>query len=245
MAKLVSTLFISLDGVAEIDETWHFPYFDDNMARAVSHDYDGVDTLLLGRVTYDSFAGAWPDREKAGEEDAEFAKFRAIMEEANTAELFEAKGEDLWKAKRGPKGVSLEQCDLGLGPGVLKGAYVQAPRYFADVGKVMDIEARIVHCMVTLQGFRFEDLAKQPFSTEQRTPEIVSTDRSGTLTFTSVSAGQSWAARRRMMSGSRRSQVSQRGVRRLAPWRSGKSSESAIARRPSSVASIAAATVPE
>lgn len=75
MAKLVSTLFVSLDGVAEIDETWHFPYFDENMARAVSHDYDGVDTLLLGRVTYDSFAGAWPDREKAGEEDAEFAKF--------------------------------------------------------------------------------------------------------------------------------------------------------------------------
>jgi dihydrofolate reductase len=31
--------------------------------------------LLLGRVTYDSFAGAWPEREEAGEEDAEFAKF--------------------------------------------------------------------------------------------------------------------------------------------------------------------------
>lgn len=75
MAKLASTLFISLDGVAEIDETWHFPYFDDNMGRAVSHDYDGVDALLLGRVTYDSFAGAWPERETAGEEDAEFAKF--------------------------------------------------------------------------------------------------------------------------------------------------------------------------
>jgi len=75
MAKIVSTLFISLDGVAEIDESWHFPYFDDNMGRAVSHDYDGVDVLLLGRATYDSFAGAWPDRETAGEEDAEFAKF--------------------------------------------------------------------------------------------------------------------------------------------------------------------------
>ncbi len=75
MAKLVSTLFISLDGVAEIDESWHFPYFDDNMGRAVSHDYDGVDVLLLGRVTYDSFAGAWPGREEAGEEDAEFARF--------------------------------------------------------------------------------------------------------------------------------------------------------------------------
>jgi dihydrofolate reductase len=75
MAKLVSTLFISLDGVAEIDESWHFPYFDDNMGRAVTHDYEGVDVLLLGRVTYDNFAGAWPEREEAGEEDAEFAKF--------------------------------------------------------------------------------------------------------------------------------------------------------------------------
>lgn len=75
MAKIVSTLFISLDGVAEIDESWHFPYFDDNMARAVSHDYGGVDVLLLGRVTFDSFAGAWPAREEAGEEDAGFAKF--------------------------------------------------------------------------------------------------------------------------------------------------------------------------
>ena len=75
MAKLISTLFISLDGVAEIDESWHFPYFDDNMGRAVTHDYDAVDALLLGRVTYDSFAGAWPEREAAGEEDAEFAKF--------------------------------------------------------------------------------------------------------------------------------------------------------------------------
>jgi dihydrofolate reductase len=75
MAMIVSTLFISLDGVAEIDESWHFPYFDDNMGRAVSHDYEGVDVLLLGRATYDSFAGAWPERETAGEEDAEFAKF--------------------------------------------------------------------------------------------------------------------------------------------------------------------------
>ena len=75
MAKLISTLFISLDGVAEVDETWHFPYFDENMGRAVTHDYDKVDALLLGRVTYDSFAGAWPERELAGEEDAEFAKF--------------------------------------------------------------------------------------------------------------------------------------------------------------------------
>jgi dihydrofolate reductase len=75
MANVISTLFISLDGVAEIGEgEWHFPYFDENMGRAVTEDYDTADVLLLGHGTYDSFAGAWPDRETAGEEDAAFAK---------------------------------------------------------------------------------------------------------------------------------------------------------------------------
>jgi dihydrofolate reductase len=74
MAKVISTLFIAADGVAEVDPDWHFPYFDDNMGRAVSADYDTSDVLLIGRVTYDSFAGAWPDREAAGGDDAPFAK---------------------------------------------------------------------------------------------------------------------------------------------------------------------------
>ncbi|WP_433651355.1 dihydrofolate reductase family protein [Micromonospora zamorensis] len=74
MAKVISTLFISADGVAEIDPDWHFPYFDENMGRAVSEDYDTADVLLIGRETYDSFAGAWPDREAAGGDDASFAK---------------------------------------------------------------------------------------------------------------------------------------------------------------------------
>ncbi|GGN60086.1 deaminase [Actinoplanes lobatus] len=74
MAKVISTLFISADGVAEIDPDWHFPYFDENMGRAVTEDYETADVLLLGRETFDSFAGAWPDREAAGGEDAGFAK---------------------------------------------------------------------------------------------------------------------------------------------------------------------------
>jgi sulfur-oxidizing protein SoxA len=105
---------------------------------------------------------------------ADFDKFREVMEDASPAELFEAKGEELWKTRRGPKNASLEQCDLGLGPGILKGAYVRMPRYFADAGEVMDVERRIVYCMVTLQGYKAEDLAKQPFSSESRTPDPVS-----------------------------------------------------------------------
>lgn len=74
MAKLISTLFIAADGVVEIDPEWHFPYFDENLGRAVGEDYDGANVLLLGRKTYDSFAGAWPEREDAGEDDAAFAR---------------------------------------------------------------------------------------------------------------------------------------------------------------------------
>lgn len=73
MATLISTLFSSLDGVVEIDPAWHFPYFDENMGAAVGEDYADTDVLLLGRVTYDSFAGAWPEREAAGGDDAAFA----------------------------------------------------------------------------------------------------------------------------------------------------------------------------
>ena len=73
MATIVSTLFISLDGVAEVDPDWHFPYFDEAMGAAVGEDYAGTDVLVLGRVTYDSFAGAWPERESAGGPEATFA----------------------------------------------------------------------------------------------------------------------------------------------------------------------------
>lgn len=105
---------------------------------------------------------------------ADFDKFRAVLEEDNPAELFEAKGEELWKQKRGPNSVSLEQCDLGLGRGVVKGAYVQTPRYFADADQVMDIERRVAWCMDKLQGFKHEDLAKKPFSNANYTPDLVS-----------------------------------------------------------------------
>lgn len=73
MAKIISTLFVAADGVAEIDPDWHFPYFDDAMGRAVAEDYEQGNVLLLGRDTYDSFAGAWPERETAGGDDAGFA----------------------------------------------------------------------------------------------------------------------------------------------------------------------------
>jgi len=132
--------------------------------------------LMLGIAAAIAAAAPWPQAMAQSEDPvaADFDKFRAIMEEANPAELFEAKGEQLWKTPGGPKKQSLEKCDLGLGPGVVKGAYVQMPRYFADVDRVMDAEARIVHCMVTLQGFELDKLDDKPFSSATKTPDPVS-----------------------------------------------------------------------
>ena len=91
------------------------------------------------------------------------AKYREMLQDGNPAELFEMKGEELWKQARGPKKASLEKCDLGEGPGVVKGAFVKLPRYFADTGRMQDLESRLVTCMETLQGFNAAELMKTPF----------------------------------------------------------------------------------
>ena len=93
----------------------------------------------------------------------EIAKYRAMLADGNPAELWEAKGEALWKQPRGPKNASLQQCDLGRGPGVVKGAFVGLPRWFADTGRVQDLESRLLTCMQTLQGFDAAAIAKTPF----------------------------------------------------------------------------------
>jgi sulfur-oxidizing protein SoxA len=93
----------------------------------------------------------------------EIERYRAALGDGNPAELWEARGEQLWKQKRGPKNASLEQCDIGMGPGVVKGAYTVLPKYFADSGKVEDLESRLVTCMVALQGFTPEQAKKDPF----------------------------------------------------------------------------------
>jgi sulfur-oxidizing protein SoxA len=87
------------------------------------------------------------------------ADYRASLQDGNPADLNAARGEALWRTPRGPRNVSLQGCDLGLGAGKVKGAAAQLPRYFEDTGKVMDVESRLVHCMVNLQGFKATDFS--------------------------------------------------------------------------------------
>jgi dihydrofolate reductase len=74
MRKLTASLFISLDGVVDEPQNWHFPYFNDEMGAAVDALINRADTALYGRKTYEGFAEAWSAREDAGGDDAELAK---------------------------------------------------------------------------------------------------------------------------------------------------------------------------
>jgi L-cysteine S-thiosulfotransferase len=93
----------------------------------------------------------------------EIAKYREALQDGNPAELWEARGEEMWKAPRGPNKVSFASCDLGLGPGVVKGAYAELPRYFPDAKRVMDLETRLVYCMVSQQGYSESDALRNTF----------------------------------------------------------------------------------
>jgi dihydrofolate reductase len=60
MRKVISGLFISLDGVTEAPDQWQFDNFDAEMAAAMGAHIDAEDTVLLGRVTYQDWASYWP-----------------------------------------------------------------------------------------------------------------------------------------------------------------------------------------
>jgi dihydrofolate reductase len=70
MRKIIASLFISLDGCVEAPETWHFPYFNDEMGNAVTTLAEASDTMLLGRKTWQMFASYWPSQD-AGADGAE------------------------------------------------------------------------------------------------------------------------------------------------------------------------------
>lgn len=69
MRSVVVAEFMSLDGVVEAPDDWHFPYVDEQMFAAMASSLAPADTLLLGRVTYETFAASFshlPDDDPAG-----------------------------------------------------------------------------------------------------------------------------------------------------------------------------------
>jgi dihydrofolate reductase len=165
MRKITSSLFITLDGVVGREEemsVWHFPYFSDEMGAAASGAYDDAEVILLGRVTYDSFAGAWPDREKAGEADAEFAKrlgdMRKVVVSNRQLDFRWRNSEQLQgDLVEGVRALKDEPGDGGI---VIPGS-ISVVRALMDAGLVDRLHL-MVHPIAARTGFKLFDEGEAP-----------------------------------------------------------------------------------
>ncbi|MBI1280794.1 MAG: dihydrofolate reductase [Anaerolineaceae bacterium] len=86
MRKIIVTEFISLDGVIE-DPKWTFKYWNDEIAGFKAEETSANEDLLLGRVTYQGFAAAWPNRK---DEDPGAAYFNGTRKYVVTSMLDKA-----------------------------------------------------------------------------------------------------------------------------------------------------------
>jgi dihydrofolate reductase len=175
MATTTASMFMALDGVVDPSVgNWHFPYFNDEMGRAVDRTHD-ADVMLFGRVTYDSFAGAWPGREAGGEDDAEFAKklgdMRKIVVSHRPLEFTWRNSEQLQGSL--VEGVAALKADPSIRRMALSGS-VSLVRQLLSAGLLDELHL-FVHPVIAGSGLRlFQDgvpeqplrlLSSQPFAT--------------------------------------------------------------------------------
>ncbi|HKX71076.1 MAG TPA: dihydrofolate reductase family protein [Acidimicrobiales bacterium] len=162
MRKITAGLFISLDGVVEAPDQWHFPYFNEEMGAAVDATLGAADTVLFGRKTYDSFAGAWPEREAAGGEDAGFAK---TLGDARKIVVSNQKLEFTWRNSEQLEGDLVEAVTAlknERGGNIALSGSVSVVRQLLAAGLLDELHL-LVHPIAVRKGMRLFDEAETPF----------------------------------------------------------------------------------
>ena len=175
MRKIVANLFISLDGVVEEPGDWHFPYFNDEMGAAVDAALGSADTMLLGRKTYDDHAGAWPEREAEGGEDAEFAK---VLGDARKIVVSRQRLQLTWRNSEQLQGDLIEAVtalknEPGDGNIAISGS-ISVVRQLLAAG-LLDELRLLVHPIAVRRGMRLFDEGEPPIPLELRSSEAFST----------------------------------------------------------------------
>ncbi len=80
MRKVIASEFVSLDGVME-DPSWTFQFSSEEQQKFKFDELAASDALLLGRVTYEGFAAAWPNmmEQYGGPRRAELGEYADMM----------------------------------------------------------------------------------------------------------------------------------------------------------------------
>jgi dihydrofolate reductase len=112
MRKVVAAEFLSLDGVMEAPDQWHFPYFNDEMEQAIGEGFAASDAMLMGRVNYEEWAAYWPQQDP--EENPVAAQMNGVrkyvvsttleepLEWSNSTLIKENVAQEIEKLKRQP-----------------------------------------------------------------------------------------------------------------------------------------------
>src|SRR5918992_172246 len=159
MRKVVASEFISLDGVVESPDKWHFPYFNDQMGDAIGGAMAASDAMLMGRFLYEEWAAFWPKQDP--EENPVAARMNGVrkyvvsttleepLEWNNTTLINADVAEEITKLKQLPgKDISIS------GSGALVRSLLQ--------DDLLDELRLMVHPIVVGSGKRlFEDWSEQ------------------------------------------------------------------------------------
>jgi dihydrofolate reductase len=149
MRRIINSTYVSLDGVTQHLERWHFEYIDDDATAFTSELLSNSDALLMGRRTYESFAEAWPPRSgEVADKINAMTKYVAssTLEKAdwrNSTVIEGDLGETVAKLKQGP---GQDILMYGFGPvaetllkrGLLDELHLWVHPVFAGVGGVDD-----------------------------------------------------------------------------------------------------------
>lgn len=96
MRKLIAGLFYSIDGVAEAPDTFQFDSFDDELGAAMGRIMADIDTVLMGRVGWEEWAGYWPQARV----DLDFAGFINAVPKHVASDTLDAADMTRWQNSR-------------------------------------------------------------------------------------------------------------------------------------------------
>lgn len=144
--RIVANFFISLDGVVEAPDQWHFPYFDDDMGAAVGEGFARSDAMLMGATNYREWAEYWPSSE-----DEIAATMNGLTKYVVSDSLESADWSNTTLLRRAEAGDRLRELKAGPGKDIALSGSATLVRWLLSEGLLDELNL-LVHPLVVGSG---------------------------------------------------------------------------------------------